>query len=414
MIPTVTVRVRLTMLYTVLFVACGAIVVAITYGLVASSLRSPSGVEKISVPANFLQTCKKALSEFPVDPNLKAKCQAAFAAGVDAGAKTQRDAVLADLLGYSLTTLAAVTLLAALAGWFVAGRVLRPVGRITAAARAASEHNLSARVAMSGPRDELRELADTLDAMLGRLEAAFEGQRRFIANASHELRTPLAVMRATVDVVLAKPAPTVDELIGMGIDVRGAVERAEALVEALLTLARSERGLANIERTDLATVVEDVLDTAGPGDSRVHLNLLPAPIHGDLILLERLAGNLVDNALRHNVPDGEVWIGTSTVDGRAALTVTNTGPVVPAAAVDGLFTPFRRLHERTGADGVGLGLAIVASITALHGGKVSARPHEPGGLEVTVTLPEAETPEARRSGSTRTGGNAPGATGGPR
>lgn len=386
--PHLTIRVRLTLLYTGLFLACGAVVLTITYGLVANSLHSSTTVDP--APEEFLAGCKKALGQPPVDINLKNKCEAAFQAGADAGARTQRDAVLADLLGYSGTTLAAGTVLAALAGWFVAGRVLRPVGRITAAARMASEHNLSARVALTGPKDELRQLADTFDDMLGRLEAAFEGQRRFIANASHELRTPLAVMRATVDVVLAKPAPTAQELVGMGSDVRTAVDRAEALVEALLTLARSERGPTAREHVDLATILEDVLDSVRPGDSHVHVKLLPAPALGDAILLERLATNLVDNALRHNVADGSVWLTTSTVDGRAVLTVTNTGPVVPADAVEGLFEPFRRLRDRTGDGGAGLGLAIVAAITSRHGGRVTAVPHDPGGLAVTVTLPGAD------------------------
>ena len=166
---------------------------------------------------------------------------------------------------YSLITLAVVIALAAILGWIFSGRALRPVHRITAAARAASEHNLSARVALRGPRDELRELAETFDEMLARLQAAFEGQRRFIANASHELRTPLAVMRTTVDVVLGNPDSTPGDLRGMAADIRAAVDHAEHLIGALLILARNERGLTVHEEVDLATVAEDVLDTAGAG-----------------------------------------------------------------------------------------------------------------------------------------------------
>jgi signal transduction histidine kinase len=295
--------------------------------------------------------------------------------------------VLADLLRYSLATFGAVTLLGAVAGWFVAGRVLRPIHRITAAARAASEHDLSARVSLRGPRDELRELADTFDEMLDRLDTAFEGQRRFIANASHELRTPLTVMRATVDVVLAKPAPSTDELVRMGQDVRAAVNHAEILIESLLTLARNVRGLAVHEPTDLATVVEDVVDELDPGDRRTHLDLEPAPVLGDPILLERLAANLVDNALRHNVDGGQIWLATSTMDGETLLRVANTGPVVAGDAVGRLFEPFQRLHDRTGNGGFGLGLAIVASIATVHGGSVTAEPRDGGGLSVTVRLP---------------------------
>jgi signal transduction histidine kinase len=239
-----TIRVRLTLLYTGLFAVCGAIVVAITYALVWASLPEINDTTPVhtETPADFLNHCLQLLPRTDVEPALRHKCEAVFREGVMAGANGQRDVTLAHLLQYSVITLVAVTILAALAGWIVAGRVLRPVHQITAAARTASERNLSARVALTGPRDELRELADTFDDMLGRLQAAFEGQRRFIANASHELRTPLTVMRATVDVVLAKPAPAPRELFGMGQDIRTAVDQAEALVNALLTLAQTDTG----------------------------------------------------------------------------------------------------------------------------------------------------------------------------
>jgi signal transduction histidine kinase len=387
--PRFTVRVRLTLLYTGLFVACGAIVVAITYGLVAANLKAPPGKATVTaVPDSFLQSCKEQLnSKTSVDPRVRQKCEAAFQEAAAYGAQTQRDAVLADLLRYSLGTLGAVTLLGAVAGWFVAGRALRPIHRITAAARAASEHNLTARVSLGGPRDELRQLADTFDDMLDRLDGAFQAQRRFIANASHELRTPLTVMRATIDVVLAKPAPSTGELVRMGQDVRSAVDHAEILIEALLTLARNERGLAVHEPTDLATVVEDVVDELDAGNRRTHLDLEPAPVLGDPILLERLAANLVDNAVRYNVDGGQVWLATSTMDGETLLRVANTGPVVAGDAVGRLFEPFQRLHDRTGDGGFGLGLAIVASIAGVHGGAVTAEPRDGGGLTVTVWLP---------------------------
>ena len=409
--PRLTVRVRLTLLYTGLFAACGAIVVAITYGLLAANLPVPNPeapLEKASVqdpksvqrtqvaPEDFDIACEKALVDPAEVSSLKAKCEAAFKEGLIEGAKNQRAATLDRLLRYSLTTLGAVTLLAAVAGWFVAGRVLRPLHRITAAARDASEHHLSTRVALTGPRDELRELADTFDAMLERLQAAFEGQRRFIANAGHELRTPLTVMRATVDVVLAKPAPTHDELVAMGQDIRAAVGHAEALIEALLTLARTDRGLTGREPLDLATVLEDAVDAASSRPdanpaTRLHTSLMPAPTNGDPILLERLAANLYDNAMRYNLPGGDVWLSTATVGGRAVLTVGNTGPVIAAESVEGLFEPFRRLRDRTGDGGFGLGLAIVASIATAHGGEAAALPLPGGGLSVTVSLPAQRT-----------------------
>ena len=386
-----TARARLTLLYTALFAACGAIVAAVTYILVATGmpvdpkLATAEGAN--AVDERFLASCKD--TSRLLDETTRLKCADAFQQGVKAGAKSQRDVLLGHLLAYSLITLAVVTLLAAVAGWIVAGRVLRPVHRITEAARAASEHNLSGRVALTGPRDELRALADTFDDMLARLEAAFAGQRRFIANASHELRTPLTVMRTTVDVVLAKPAPSTDELTAMGEDVRGAVAHAESLIEALLTLARNERGLTVREPVDLATVAEDVLDGTVTGGLAVDIALEPAVVHGDPVLLERLVANLVDNAVRYNLAGGRVAVSSSTVDGRVRLVVGNTGPVIEPDAVPGLFEPFRRLHGRTAGTGVGLGLALVASIAAVHSGSVTATARPGGGLDVTATLPAA-------------------------
>jgi signal transduction histidine kinase len=384
-----TIRVRLTLLYTGLFAACGMILVAITYGLFAGNLPESTAAEVGGYPPELAQVCAKVSNDPAAEPALRQKCKAVYVEGLLAGAKNQRQATLDQLLRYSLGTLAAATLLAAAAGWIVAGRVLRPVHRITAAARNASEDHLTARVALTGPRDELRELADTFDEMLDRLQTAFEGQRRFIANAGHELRTPLTVMRTAVDVVLAKPEPTRDELLGMGRDVRAAVGHAQALIDALLTMARTDRGRFGREAVDLATVTEDAIDAAAPvpGTARLHTSLAPAPTSGDPILLEHLAANLVDNAVRYNVPGGAVWIGTATVDSRAVLTVDNTGPVVAPEAVGQLFEPFRRLRERTGDGGFGLGLAIVASIAVAHGGDAIADARPEGGLNVTISLP---------------------------
>ncbi|GIF20542.1 sensor protein CutS [Paractinoplanes tereljensis] len=382
-------RVRLTLVYCGLFAVCGAILVAITYGLLATNLPE-SADSNLTLPAGFASSCERASADPEgADPALLQKCKTAYQEGLVNGANRQREATLQRLLWYSLSTLAAVTLLAAVAGWIVAGRVLRPVHRITEAARNASEENLAARLALTGPRDELRELADTFDDMLDRLQAAFDSQRRFIANAGHELRTPLTVMRTAVDVVLAKPEPTSAELIGMGHDVQAAVHQAQALIDALLTLARTDRGRFGQEAVDLATVTEDAIDARlpGGGPARLHTALAPAVTSGDPTLLERLAANLVDNAVRYNVADGDVWVSTSAANAHVVLTVENTGPVVTAEAARTLFEPFRRLHERTGDDGFGLGLAIVASIAAAHGGIAAAGVRPGGGLTVTVTLP---------------------------
>lgn len=396
--PRLTIRGRITLLCTGLFVICGAVLVAITYLLVATLHPAVTSASISPQQAAYLADCGRDLQRSDVDAERRGRCLAAvkaatdpaFNAGVDLGAQRQRDETLTHLLAYSLATLAVVAVLAALGGRMIARRVLLPVHMLTVAAQTASEHNLSARVSLDGPRDELRELADTFDLMLGRLHAAFDSQRRFIANASHELRGPMTDMRTTVDVVLSKPAPTPDELIGMGRDVRTAVDQADALINALLTLTRNEYGLAVREPVDLAAVAEEVLDGVDLGGLHRHTSLQPAATTGDPVLLERLVINLVDNAVRYNIPGGAVRLTTSTVDGRAVLTVANTGPVIDPDAVDGLLEPFRRLHDRAGDDGFGLGLAIVASICAVHDGTVTARPLPDGGLHVSVTVPTAD------------------------
>jgi signal transduction histidine kinase len=392
--PRPTVRVRLTLLYTSLFTISGAVIVAITYALGARVPLYGAGEQYQFGPANgdpvkFLQQCARARSSPFLDENLLAKC-GTYQEYL--GAIGQRDLFVSHLLQYSLITVAMVVALAALAGWIVAGRALRPVHRITAAARAASDRNLSLRVALNGPRDELRELAETFDDMLGRLETAFDGQRRFIANASHELRTPLTVMRTTMDVVLAKPDRTREELRAMTEDLRAAVDQAERLIDALLTLARNEHGLTVHDEVDFATAAENALDAACLGDLHLHSALEPAVVVGDPVLAERLVANLVDNAVRYNVPGGDIWISTTTTEGLTRLVVANTGPAVSPADTGRLFQVFQRLGGRTTRDGFGLGLAIVASIAAVHHGSVAATPRDDGGLTVTVTIPAARLP----------------------
>jgi signal transduction histidine kinase len=263
---------------------------------------------------------------------------------------------------------------------------------ITGTARRASERHLGERLALTGARDELRELADTFDDMLERLDAAFAAQRRFVANASHELRTPLTVMRTAIDVTLAKPSPTATRLTGMAARVRRHVDQAEAMIEALLTLAVSDQGTLSAEFTDLATTAEDAVDAAAPEIERMGLRvetkLDPAETTGDPQLLERMISNLVGNAVRHNEPGGWVRLRTGA-DGTAVyLEVANSGPVVPDDAVASLFEPFRRMAARTGdRDGVGLGLSIVRSVATAHRGTVTARSLPAGGLDVSVVLP---------------------------
>jgi signal transduction histidine kinase len=392
------VRLRLTLVYSGLFLAAGAVLLAVTYGLVAQSFDSAPPATPGSKAGQYLTQALQACKAENLGAAEMAKCDSLAEQSLNvskASVADQRSRTLAHLLDYSLATLAALVFASTWLGWIVAGRALRPVHAITAAARRASEENLGERIALAGPDDELKELADTFDAMLGRLDAAFASQRRFVANASHELRTPLTVMRTAIDVTLAKPGRTPAQLEAMAVEVRHAADRAETLIEALLTLARSDRGTGPREPLDVAVLAEDALDAAAAAirarPVTVQAVLEPALAVGDPVLVERLVTNLIDNAVRHNVPDGWVQVATGTREGMAFIDVANGGPVVPAELVPSLFEPFRRLCDRTSPsgdpDGMGLGLSIVRSVALAHRGHATARPRPAGGLEVTVSLP---------------------------
>jgi signal transduction histidine kinase len=382
-------RSRLTLLYTSLFALGGATLVLITYLLVAHSLHrtNPTRIPPSIQPA--LGKCVAA-AQVRGGVGILDKCAALYANGVQAGASAQRATTLTHLLTYSLLGLAGVVLLAALAGWVVAGRILAPVHRLTAAARSASEQNLSERIALQGPRDELRELADTFDMMLERLERAFSSQRQFIANASHELRTPLTVMRTAVDVVLAKPKPTQVELVTMATEIRQAVDHAERLIEVLLMLARNDQARVLNDPLDLADVAEDALEGRAADGVTTTAALNQAPVTGDGVLLERLVANLLDNAERYNIPGGTVAISTTTDRDASLVRVVNSGRVIPSDQIDGLFLPFARLDDRIRHDGFGLGLALVLSIASVHSGTVHATAPSGGGLDITVRLPRRD------------------------
>jgi signal transduction histidine kinase len=384
-------RSRLTLLYASLFTLGGAALVLITYLLVAHTLHSTTTTMIPRVIRQATAQCVRVAQRGDAPAvAIARKCGGLYANGVQAGAAAQRSTTLTHLLTYSLLSLAGVTLLAAVAGWLVAGRILRPVHRLTAAARAASEQNLSQRIALQGPRDELRELADTFDTMLERLDRAFASQRQFIANASHELRTPLTLMRTTMDVVLAKPQPTREELVSMAADVRQAVDHAERLIEALLVLARNDQARVFTDPLDLAAVAEDTLEGRTANGITTTATLGEAPVTGDQVLLERLVTNLLDNAERYNTPGGTVTISTAAQGATSVLRVINTGAVVPADMVERLFLPFTRLDDRTRHDGFGLGLTLVSSIAAAHGGTVDATAVPAGGLDITVRLPRRD------------------------
>ena len=288
-----------------------------------------------------------------------------------------------------------MALAAGLFSWLIAARMLKPLRDITGAARRLSAENLHERIELDGPRDELKELADTFDSMLGRLDAAFSSQRRFVANASHELRTPLAIMRAQIDVALSDPAVTRTELIATSRVVHDAVGRCERLMDGLLVLARSDRGLDAAEPVDLAEAATRALDqvsaAAAERGIRLRSALKPAAVRGDQSLLDRMVANLLENAVAYNLPSGWVEVSTSNGSDRARLRVANSGPRVPPGQVPTLFEPFRRLsRDRTGSGrGAGLGLSIVRSVARAHGGDARARPRTSGGLTVEVELPAA-------------------------
>ena len=393
--PPQTFRVRLTLLFAALFLAAGAALLGITYALAASV---PVKVPPVtSAQAKLAFTCKgKGGGGKQAAPLLSRSCLRAFAAvRAHEAAIEQRNQTLEHLLAYALAALGVMTAVSAGVGWVLAGRVLRPVSSITAAARRASEQHLGERLALTGPHDELRELADTFDQMLERLDAAFASQRRFVADASHELRTPLTVMRTAIEVTMAKSARTPEQLEVMAAKVARSAAQAEGLIEALLTLAASEQAPASPELVDLATAAEDAAEAAAARahelDLRVDTDLAAAPACGNRLLLERMFGNIVDNAVRHNIQGGWVSISTGTGEQRAWFEVANSGPLIPEELVPTLFEPFRRVEERTSTrDGAGLGLAIVRSIGTAHGAAVEAHSLPAGGLRIVVALPLAD------------------------
>jgi signal transduction histidine kinase len=308
----------------------------------------------------------------------------------------QRAADAHQLLVNSGIALAIVALLTIVAGWLVAGRLLRPIRTITRTARRISSTSLHERLALGGPQDELKELGDTLDGLFGRLEAAFEAQRHFVANASHELRTPVTAERALLQVALDDPGTSSDEWRSTAMEVLASSDEQARLIEALLTLATSESGLNDREPVDLAPAVSASLAALAPETRGLSIEAFTdsAPLDGDAVLVERLVANLLANAIRHNAPGGQVEVRTGISDGAAFLSVSNTGPVIPAADLDRLFQPFQRLSRRRAnyKDGHGLGLSIVRAIATAHGATVAARPLPDGGLRITVRFPPSASP----------------------
>jgi signal transduction histidine kinase len=375
-LPSPTVRLRLTLLYGALFLLSGAALLAITYFFFQRS----TGINLI-VPSNQPERLSpKALRS--VQEHV-------------VGIEGARNESLHNLLVDSAIALAIMSAISIFLGYLVAGRVLRPLRTITAATQQISERNLNQRLALAGPRDELRDLADTVDGLLARLETAFSAQQRFVANAAHELRTPLTLWHALLEETLTDPDATIDTFRATSKRLLVLGGEQERLLEALLTLASSERGLDRRDPFDLAPIVERVLATPPPEAEalglRIDAEVGPAPAAGNAALAERLVRNLFDNAVAHNLAGGTVEVRAGTgPSGAAYLSVSNTGPVVPAAEVARLFEPFQRLTpDRTSPNDNhhGLGLSIVRAIATAHGARLHAEPRPGGGLTVEVALP---------------------------
>ena len=364
-------RTRLTAWYAGVFLIAGVALVGLNYILLAEWLRPvTSGV---AVSRALPVEDALLVTQLPADTM------------VVPGAQIESD-ILGRLLWQSAIALVIAAILAVWLGWVVAGRVLAPLHEITTTANRLEAEQLDRRIELDGPPDELKELADTFDGMLDRLASSFDSQKRFVANASHELRTPLAVQRTLIEVALADPGASA-EMHRLGAHLLDTNERSEKLIDGLLLLARSDRGLAVRELVWLDEIVDDEVEScAALAESKevtFDVSTRPYLVEGDPVLLAQLVGNLLRNAVLYNKPGGTVAVRLDR-----ELVVTNTGPTVPADAVPGLFEPFRRLRDRTGTAGSGLGLSIVQSVARAHQGSAKARPNGGGGLVVQVNLPE--------------------------
>lgn len=395
-----TIRLRLTLLYGLLFLVAGIVLLFVNYTLVRQSL--PESVEARRSP--FVEEIRILIEEqqlsgerprFPIEIFESGSVRSVPDVFADFEADL-REETLDQLVTQSVVALLVTGGVAILLGWLIAGHALQPVHQITATARSASQSNLRARVGLDGPSDELKDLADTFDGMLARLETAFESQRRFAAQASHELRTPISVIRAEADVALAAEDATERER-AFATAVRAEADRSEALIDGLLALARSESTLLETETIDLAELAGDVVGELVPlADEHgveVDLRLDEARVAGDRVLLERLLSNLVTNAIVYGeaAEDGRRWmtVVVGARDSNAVLSVANSGPLLGDEDLRQYFEPFVRRNGHNGRDrrGVGLGLTIVRSVAETHGGSVSIRARTDGGVNVAVTLP---------------------------
>ncbi|MFL6072527.1 MAG: sensor histidine kinase [Mycobacteriales bacterium] len=390
-LPRRTARLRLTVLYGGLFLACGAILLAVSYVLVEHAIAPGGHINEAGLPPSGITVSPVT---GPVGKGQLPDGQLPDLSSLEVAlAKRIAASDLRQVLVAAPIALASVTVVALGLGWLVAGRILRPLAVITAAARRISASNLNQRLDLRGPDDELKALGDTLDELFSRLEASFHAQRNFVANASHELRTPLTRERAMLQVALDDPATTAETWREVATEVLASNAEQESLIEALLTLASGQSGLGERQLVDLAAVTGEILRRACPDATRRNVSvdavIGPAPLLGDKVLAERLVANLIGNAVRHNVAGGTVELSTATRDGRAVLAVANTGPAVPPEAVDRLFQPFARLDGRRAGHegGHGLGLSIVDAIATAHGAAITTHARTTGGLSIEITFP---------------------------
>jgi signal transduction histidine kinase len=379
-------RVRLTALYCCVFLPSAVAIAVITYILIIL----------IQLPT----TVGQAAVNFAHGASAKALNQASARHSLDKTTITLPGHLALDpreFLAGSCIVIVAMIGISVLLGWLVAGRVLRPLRVMTSTTRQISERNLHERLALTGPGDELKDLGDTIDGLLARLEAAFDSQRRFVANASHELRTPLMLSQTLLQVALANPDITLDSLRAACQEAVDAGKDQAQLIDALVTLARSQRGLDHREPVDLTAVVNDALNAREPSAAarglRVDAALNDAKVSGDARLIYRLVSNLVDNAIRYNITGGRLEVNLAARATSATLTVTNTGLSIPPDEVSRLLEPFQRAApDRTASpDGLGLGLSIVADIAEAHGANLVVRPKPEGGLTVAVSFPAEPT-----------------------
>jgi signal transduction histidine kinase len=402
------IRLRLAALLTALFVLLGGALLGVSYALVRSNLTAdphrlgvtaaerlgleprpgPSGEPVHGGPGEALGRGAQG-DDLPRGTQAAALDHERFVAQIEEVQQELADNALRELTLQYLAILAVMALLSAALGWFVSGRVLRPMSEITATARRVSQESLHERIALEGPDDELKQLADTFDSMLGRLEAGFDRQAAFVRNASHELRTPLSVIRTEADVTLADEADDPEALRRSLAVVREAGERSERLLDALLTLARADRGDRPRTKVDMSQLVRELTDETDLKGLRLAEDLRPAQVRGDRELLGVMAANLIDNAIRHNSADGWIEIRTESVDEEARLEISNPGRVISSEEAATLTEPFRRLGAARTGGGLGLGLSIAASVAHAHGGQLAAEPLEGGGLRVSIGLPAA-------------------------